>query len=215
MTRLTEIHGGSAGNPAVRWDQRSLDVLSVVQTARVLRSQFIADHLHSGSTAFGRWTGLSALFASLGRRMKRRRTLKALGQLDNRMLSDIGVSRAEIAATAALCCAEKAESTPSVWARLGAWLRRESARRRTVNELSAMSDDMLADIGIAREEIPAVAAAVAAGEPVVKHGEIAQPAVETPVELPVAPVSAQVLAFIQLRRDAQQAANENVNRPAA
>ena len=215
MTRLTEIRGGSAGNPAVRWDQRSLDVLSVVQTARVLRSQFIADHLHSGSTAFGRWTGLSALFASLSRRANRRRTLKALGQLDDRMLSDIGVSRADIGATAAFCCNEKSEHAPSAWSRLAGWLRRETARRRTVNELSAMSDEMLADIGIAREEIPAVAAAVATGEPATKQGEITQPIADTPVELPVAPISAEVLAFIQLRRGAQQAANENVNRPAA
>lgn len=214
MIRLTELPGGSAGSTAVRWDQRSVDVLSVVQTARTLRAQFIADHLHSGLTAFGRWSGLSALFASLRRRFQRRRTLKALGQLDDRLLSDIGISRAEIAATAVICCQEEARKGRSVWTALADWLRREAARRRTVRELSAMSDEMLADIGIARAEIAAVAAAVAADQPVTARGDETA-AAEVPAGAPVA----QVLAFIEVRRSAQQAAgeaaNQNVNRPAA
>jgi len=216
MIRLTDLHGDRAGSAAVRWDQRSVDVLSVVQTARTLRAQFIADHLHSALTAFGRWSGLSALFAGLRRRFQHRRTLKALGQLDDRLLSDIGISRAEIAAAAALCCKEEAVAKPSVWSKLAGWLHREAARRRTVNELSAMSDEMLADIGIARAEIRAVAAAVAAEQPVATHDEAAEMGAEAPADLPV---TAQVLAFIEVRRSAQQAAGDaahrNVNRPAA
>jgi len=222
MIRLTDLHGDHAGSAAVRWNQRSVDVLSVVQTARTLRAEFIADHLHSGLETFGRWSGLSALFAALRRRFQHRRTLKALGQLDDRLLSDIGISRAEIAAAAALCCKEEAVAKPSAWNKLAGWLRREAARRRTVSELSAMSDEMLADIGIARDEIVAVAAAVAAGLPVTqRNGEAALPAAETPVDVAaVAPFAAPVLAFIELRRSAQgtaqaQAANENASRPAA
>jgi len=216
MIRLTDLHGDHAGSAAVRWDQRSVDVLSVVQTARTLRAEFIADHLHSGLETFGRWSGLSALFAALRRRFQHRRTLKALGQLDDRLLSDIGISRAEIAAAAALCCKEEAVAKPSAWNKLAGWLRREAARRRTVSELSAMSDEMLADIGIDRGDIPAVAAALAADQAVVARDENAAAETEAPAG---APVTAQVLAFIEVRRSAQQAAgdaaNRNVNRPAA
>ncbi|GAB4354438.1 MAG: hypothetical protein Kow00114_04240 [Kiloniellaceae bacterium] len=141
--------------------------------------------------------------------------MKALGQLDDRLLSDIGISRAEIAATAAFCCQEEARKGRSVWSALAGWLRREAARRRTLRELSAMSDAMLADIGIARAEIPAVAAAVAAAQPVAARSEEAA-AAGAPAGTPV---TAQVLAFIEVRRSAQQAAgeaaNQNVNRPAA
>lgn len=216
MIRLTDLHGARAGSAAVRWDQRSVDVLSVVQTARTLRAEFIADHLHSGLETFGRWSGLSALFATLRRRFQHRRTLKALGQLDDRLLSDIGISRTEIAAAAALCCKEEAVAKPSAWSKLAARLRREVARRRTVRELSAMSDEMLADIGIDRADIPAVAAALAADQGIAAREETAIAQTEAPAS---APVTAQVLAFIEVRRSAQQgagdAANRNVNRPAA
>lgn len=216
MIRLTDLHGDRAGSAAVRWDQRSVDVLSIVQTARTLRAEFIADHLHSALSTFGRWSGLSALFATLRRRFQHRRTLKALGQLDDRLLSDIGISRAEIAATAAICCEEEARKGQSVWTRLAAWLHREAARRRTVNELSAMSDEMLADIGIARADIPAVAAALAADRVAAADDETAAVGSEVPAG---APVTAQVLAFIEVRRGAQQAAGDaahrNVSRPAA
>lgn len=216
MIRLTDLHGDRAGSVAVRWDQRSVDVLSIVQTARTLRAEFIADHLHSTLSTFGRWSGLNALFATLRRRFQHRRTLKALGQLDDRLLSDIGISRAEIAAAAALCCKEEAAAKPSVWTKLAGWLHREAARRRTVNELSAMSDEMLADIGIARADIPAVAAALAADRVVAADDETAAVGTEVPAG---APVTAQVLAFIEVRSGAQQAAGDaahrNVSRPAA
>lgn len=217
MIRLTELHGNAAGSPAVRWDQRSVDVLSVVQTARTLRAEFIADHLHSGLEGFGRWSGLSALFATLRLRLQRRRTLMALGQLDDRLLSDIGISRAEIAATAAFCCTETAEPTPSAWQRLAGWLSRQRSRRQTVRELSALSDEMLADIGIARGEIPAVVTAMFDAQPAQSL------AAEDAEAVNQTPVTAQVLAFIEVRRGAQGAANQaanhagnqNADRPAA
>ena len=210
MIRLTELSGAIAGGPSVRWDQRSVDVLSVVQTARTLRAEFIADHTHRGLKAFASLSGLSGLVAALRCRRQQRRTLKALGELDDRMLSDIGVNRADIEATAAFCCETKTDAAPSLWQRLGAWVKRERARRHTVRELSAISDTMLADIGISRGDIPAVAAALAGeqpvrameGEPVEGTDEIAVPA--------------QILAVVQFRRGTQQAANQNrANRPAA
>ncbi|MPZ11722.1 MAG: DUF1127 domain-containing protein [Kiloniellaceae bacterium] len=92
---------------------------------------------------------------------------------------------------------------------MGAWLGREHRRRQTIRELSAMSDEMLADVGIARADIPAVAAALFDEPPA------AMPA-SAPVESGVdVPVTAQVLSFIQVRRSLQQSAQQNAERPAA
>src|SRR3546814_4190381 len=139
MTRLTELSGAAAGSPAERWDQRSADVASIVQTAQTLRAQFIADHTRRALAASGRWSGLNALVAGLRRRLQHHRTLRALSQLDDRLLNDIGVSRFEIAATAALCCDEQPEATPSVWQRLGARLSRERRDRKSnTSELQSL-----------------------------------------------------------------------------
>jgi uncharacterized protein YjiS (DUF1127 family) len=209
MIRLTELAASPAGTTAERWGQRSLDVNSVIVSARSLRAAFIADHLHRASKGFARWSGLTALTAGLRRRLQERRTLKALESLDDRLLSDIGLSRAEIAAAAALCCDTEKKGDVSAWQKLGHWLSRERARRRTVRELSAIPDNLLADVGISRADIPAIAAALVSDHPVV-----------TATEAPVAagnavPVSAQVLAFVEVRRSVQRAANQNAERPAA
>jgi uncharacterized protein YjiS (DUF1127 family) len=101
-----------------------------------------------------------------------------------------------------------------VWQRLGAWLSQERRRRQTVRELSAMPDELLADVGIERAEIPAVAAALVTGQTVkAASGTAVEVAADTPV---TAPVSAEVLAFIEVRRGAQRNANQNhADRPAA
>lgn len=209
MIRLTELATSPAGATAERWGQRSLDVNSVILSARTLRAAYIADHLRRASKGFARWSGLTALTAGLRRRLQERRTLKALESLDDRLLSDIGLSRAEIAATAAFCCdAEKANDV-SVWQKLGHWLSRERARRRTVRELSAIPDSLLADVGISRADIPAIAAALVSDQPVAALTEAPVTAGNT------LPVSAQVLAFIEVRRSVQRADNQNLERPAA
>lgn len=207
MIRLPQLSGTAT---AAERDLPSFDVVSAIQTARSLRSQFIANHLGAASVAFARWSGLKALFVALRRRLQHRRTLTALTQLDDRLLRDIGVSRAEIDATAAFCCQGQAEESRSVWQRLGAWVARERRRRETVRELSAMSDALLADVGIERAEIAAVADALVAGKPVaVAAGE---PAAATG-DLPV---TAQVLAFVAVRNSVQREANQNhADRPAA
>lgn len=209
MTRLTELSGAAAGIAAERWDQRSVDALSIVQTARTLRAEFIAAHLHAALAAFTRWSGLRVAFAALRRRLQRRRTLKALTQLDDRLLRDIGVSRTDIDATAAFCCEKGGEEQPSVWQRLATWIAQERRRRQTERALSAMPDALLSDIGIARAEIPAIAAALVSGEPADTAGVVPAETVED------APVSAQVLAFVEVRRSLRQSANQNVDRPAA
>src|SRR3546814_14029280 len=76
-----------------------------------------------------------------------------------------------------------------------------------------MPDEIVADVGIERAEIPAVAAALADGRPVAAvAGEAAEvePGVPAPAQL-----SASVLAFIEVRSSAQRAANQHIDRPAA
>jgi hypothetical protein len=77
-----------------------------------------------------------------------------------------------------------------------------------------MPDELLADVGIERSEIPAVAAALVSGQPVTTaSGETVEVAGDMPV---AAPVTAEVLAFIEVRRGAQRSANQNhADRPAA
>lgn len=208
MIRLPDFSGAAS---AAERDLPSFDVNAAIQTARSLRSQYIADRLGAAFTAFARWSGLSALFGALRRRLQHRRTLTALTQLDDRLLRDIGVSRAEIEVTAAFCCQGQPEETPSVWQRLGAWIARERRRRATVRELSAMSDELLADVGIERAEIPAVADALVDGQPIAPVA--GEPVTATAPDLPV---TAQVLAFVAVRSAVQREANQtHADRPAA
>jgi uncharacterized protein YjiS (DUF1127 family) len=216
MIRLTELRGGQAASPAGQWDQRSLDAHAVVQTARDLRAAFIADRLRRGSRALGRWSGLTDLFAALRRRARHRRTVQALTALDHRVLNDIGINPAEIDATVALACAEKPSAGNSVWHGLAAWARRETRRRRTIRELSAMPDAILADIGLSRSEIPAVAAALVEA----RHREGGGDSVPAIAGIPataatMAPAALQILAFMEARRSPRRAANENRDRPTA
>jgi len=209
MTRLTDLHLALAGQTAERWDPRSVDVVNAVQKARTLRAEFIADHLRRAVTGLTRWSGLAALAATLRRRWHCHRTLSALAQLDDRLLRDIGVIRADIEATAAACSSGHGASGNTVWVGLADWARREVHRRRTVSELSAMSDAMLADIGVARADIPALAAALADERQV---GKMTDGTSGTAAGLVGAiPVSVQVLTFMEVRRSLRRAANGNVD----
>ena len=201
MTRLSDLHGELAKGAAVRWDPRPVDVLSVVQTARTQRSEFIADLLRHGIESFGRWSGLTPLVAVLRNRLQRRRTLRSLAQLDNRMLSDIGLTRADILATATVS-SDKPSACDTVWHQLAAWASRRLHYRKTLRELSAMSDEMLDDIGIARAEIPAIAASLAA-----ERSKESQHGATTEVS-----ATAEVLAFVEVRRSLRRAANQNSGR---
>jgi uncharacterized protein YjiS (DUF1127 family) len=51
-----------------------------------------------------------------------------------------------------------------LFARLNRWLERRRRYRATISELSALSDEVLADIGVRRREIQDVAARLAASE---------------------------------------------------
>ncbi|MEQ8354900.1 MAG: DUF1127 domain-containing protein [Kiloniellaceae bacterium] len=215
MTRLTDLRGIQTDGAAVRWDQRSLDVVSVIQTARTLRADYIADRLRRGLAFFGRRSGLTDLYAALRRRNHRRRTLRQLTALDDRLLSDIGVNRADIEATAAFCCDKESPAAgASIWHGLFARAGREMRRRKTIRELSAMSDSLLADIGIERAQIPTVAAALVDETNLRPDSGPAKPTAEAQAMAQV-PVAARVLAFTEMRRNLRRAVNENHSRSTA
>jgi uncharacterized protein YjiS (DUF1127 family) len=90
---------------------------------------------------------------------KRRAAFGALNSLDDRMLSDIGVARAEIGSV--VKGIHKSVSYPAVTldvvAPIAAWNR----ARQTANQLYRLEDRMLADIGVVRGDIEWLASEVA------------------------------------------------------
>jgi uncharacterized protein YjiS (DUF1127 family) len=90
---------------------------------------------------------------------KRRAAYTALNALDNRMLADIGVARAEIGDV--VRGLHRSVSYPSVSldvvAPIAAWNR----ARQTANQLYKLEDRMLADIGVVRGDIEWLASEVA------------------------------------------------------
>ena len=84
--------------------------------------------------------------------LARHKTRRDLQGLDDRLLADIGLIRAEIPAAVAKATAVSANGD---WfpTRLVKWVSHARARARTVRELRRLPDPILADIGIQRWEI--------------------------------------------------------------
>ncbi len=213
MIRLSDLQSGQAGSVVLPYDPRTRDAFSLIQGARAFRSHFFTLRLRRAFAALSRWSGLPELLATLSRRARKRRTLRALAELDDRLLRDIGVARADIEATAAFCCTDMPAAGNSVWYGLTAWAERETRRRRTERELSALSDAMLADIGIERTEIPAIAAAVADPRrgPEARHAEDSLPQSEGVDRR----LSAQIIAFSELRRSLRRGLEQDHDRSTA
>jgi uncharacterized protein YjiS (DUF1127 family) len=90
---------------------------------------------------------------------KRRVAYAALDGLDNRMLADIGISRAEI--TDVVKGMHKAVTRPGLSLDLVAPIAAWNRARQTANQLYKLEDRMLIDIGLVRGEIDWVAGEVA------------------------------------------------------
>jgi uncharacterized protein YjiS (DUF1127 family) len=90
---------------------------------------------------------------------KRRAAYSALNALDNRMLADIGVARAEIADV--VKGMHKSVSYPAVSLDLVAPIAAWNRARLTANQLYKLEDRMLHDIGVVRGDIEWVAGEVA------------------------------------------------------
>jgi uncharacterized protein YjiS (DUF1127 family) len=108
-----------------------------------------------------RTTGLAVLGRSLSRNLfmplrratLRRRTVIGLQQLDNRLLSDIGLKREEIGYLATQL-SQASVPSPVAERRVPGALKSRIRRWRTRRELEALGDDVLSDIGVRRSEIP-------------------------------------------------------------
>ena len=90
---------------------------------------------------------------------KRRAAYSALNALDNRMLADIGVARAEIAEV--VKGMHKSVSYPALSLDLVAPIAAWNRARQTANQLYKLEDRMLQDIGVVRGDIEWVASEVA------------------------------------------------------
>jgi len=123
-------------------------------------------------------SAFDALVESLLRPFQRRAIVRRLERLDDRMLDDIGVQRWEIEGIASSAAGRRAPTVTvaliDLFAAIAkgvvAWQERRTAER----ELRALDDRMLRDIGIARADIPYVAA----GRPVSTKAEEANDAID-------------------------------------
>jgi uncharacterized protein YjiS (DUF1127 family) len=112
-----------------------------------------------------------SLLQILLRPFARAQVLSELRHLDSRMLSDIGISRSDIAHVAACSVDGKGEwmivsLAKYAMRKLSVWRRRQEAYRT----LMALDDRTLSDIGLERDEIPALVK--------VMHGQYQSPSVD-------------------------------------
>lgn len=152
MKRLT------ANEIATLRSERPLGVTSeqtfaLVQEARRLQANAMRSFLVKLSAGIADVTGLNLLVAKLRRAYSRRRTLAALAALSDRDLADIGLHRSNIDATAIETSRENVPEVRGFWHRVLRRWREDNDRRRTVQDLLAMDDRILADIGFERSQV--------------------------------------------------------------
>ena len=121
----------------------------------------------------GLFGALGTLFERIEASLEKARVLSELERLDDRMLADIGLERAELR--------EKIDRAPlkirpSLLRRVGHALRQSWIKRATVRQLRSMPDALLSDIGIERGQIEDVVSATLAA----KKTERPSPAVRRP-----------------------------------
>lgn len=165
MTRLSDLNTElDRLAPALA---RSTDIQTLVNRGRRLRAEALADLAKQGfamvgrtARGTGRRTASIALAGSfLARAWRRRRTVKQLQSLSDRMLDDIGLRRDQIDGVATMLAARPVAGAPhsstSIARTLLAKARRSRLRRATIRELEQLSDRVLSDIGMSRGQIPA------------------------------------------------------------
>ena len=117
---------------------------------------------------FGRLATAGWILAEMLRRGRRRAAaLRELSALDDRMLADIGLKRSEIAVAATRSAGPERPGLAELMSELGALARdlwravvRWQSRRAAYRQLMLLDERLLRDIGLSREEIPAVIASM-------------------------------------------------------
>lgn len=114
---------------------------------------------------FARIAGFGRSLANRWRHAARKhQVMQELAALNERMLSDIGLNRGDTERVAELTAQAYAPVDGTLFHEVGSLLRdllvrplvRFSRRRRAYQNLMALDDRMLSDIGLTRDEIPAV-----------------------------------------------------------
>ncbi len=199
MSRLTDL------NQALRRQSSRILWIPELATAGGALGQCLArndaarDSHSTPATAVRPSTSLRALLDALVqpvmRAIRRRRTARALKQLDAHLLADIGIERDEIDELVARVVKEKAKAAQSRFApriapRFGflAALRRGWQRQAAIAALQRLPDWSLSDIGIDRGRIPEAVDALLAKD---KTTPLARP---EPVVTPLPAVPARAAA---------------------
>jgi uncharacterized protein YjiS (DUF1127 family) len=155
---VNKISGETAGREATRISPEQVDEL--VRRAQEMRAAaiaaFVADLIAKPVLRYRKWKATRA-------------AVRELEGLDDHLLNDIGITREQIRALryAAPRVAAQARGdmlVDFVRNQIVEPVRRWRTRARTRQELSALDDSMLRDIGIERGQIDGIAAAVAEGK---------------------------------------------------
>lgn len=114
-----------------------------------------------------------ALAAHWRHAARKRQVLQELAQLNERLLADVGLTRGDVETVAELTAQAYAPVERSLLAEIGALLRdllvrpvvRSLRRRRAYENLMALDDRILRDIGITRDEIPTLVKSLSGDAP--------------------------------------------------
>jgi uncharacterized protein YjiS (DUF1127 family) len=122
---------------------RRWDIDTVAETAAAAEGPSLVEALGGVAIALGK---------AVGRWQERRTAVRELSELDDRMLSDIGISRSEIPAVVAGGARAVAAASAGDSDALEAF-RRWNLSRIAAKELNGLDNDMLDDLGLVRGDI--------------------------------------------------------------
>ena len=191
MARLTEQEMELIRRAKFAARIHSIDNHDVLAEAQRMKSETLARLLGQAAHWIARTTGLTMLGRLLSRSVilplrraaQNRRTTASLRQLDDRLLSDIGLRREDIGH---LAVQTSQAPTPAAERRVPGALRTRIRRWRTQRELEALTDQVLSDIGVRRSEIPALVNQLYGQNDGPAEGATMAPAPSTGVHLPAA-----------------------------